>query len=490
MQTAVQTTTETASGPQASGGRTGAKAKQAGGFAALLSAFFGKGGQPQAMATALAPAVEGAGSETPQKKGGAPAKKGQGLADLNAMQKNPTTLKKEDGEQEVTETGLPSFMAEVPLVSLAPESMKGDPALGAVLAQGMAGAGAEKSAGPTKGNGANMSPLKGGMDRMPFQAGGMTAGGNQPQAAGEMGVDQFAAMMRGAGPGKKVSRTAHGPSAAAGPSVPPLSEALSASPEHKVAQALAGAASGLGAKKGALGPGVKAEGAKGASLVETPLAGLTAGQAAKKAQPFVGGKEGGGKAPQVEGPSAATLRAVNPISMDRSGIPVQPMTAEAMATLNELEPSAAVDTPKRGLTHQLALQVGRQIATSLRKNDNEVTFQVRPPSLGRIQMRIEKEGEHISVRIVSEKEKAGEILAAGKQELRVLLADHGIKVDRIEIDAGGTMNLMAQDGGTEGRDGRGRSSPRHGDTGQQGEADREAAPPEKKRHDGVISVMV
>lgn len=482
MQTAVQTTTEAASGPQASGRRTGAKAKQAGGFAALLSAFFGKGGQPKGMGMALAPTGDGASAESPQKKGGAPAKKGQALAGLEAMQKNPTTLKKEERDQEAMENGVPSLMAEMPLVPLALEGVKGEPALGAALAQGMAGAGAEKSAGPTKGNGANLPPLKGGMDRMPFQTGGMPAG--------EMGVDQFAAMMRGAGQGKKVSQANHGPSAPAGPSVNPLSEALSAPPENKVTEALAGAAFGAGAKKGALGPGMKTEGARGTSPAETPLAGLTAGQAAKKAPSHLGGKERLGEGPQVEEASAATLRAVKPVAMDRSGIPVQPMTAEAMAALNELEPSAAIDTPKRGLTHQLALQVGRQIASSLKKNDNEVTFQVRPPSLGRLQMRIEKEGEHISVRIVSEKEKAGEVLAAGKQELRVLLAEHGIKVDRIEVDAGGTMNLMAQDGGSEGRDGRGRSSPRHGDTGQQGDADREAALPEEKRHDGVISVMV
>lgn len=488
MQTAVQTTTEAASGPQAPGRRTGAKAKQAGGFAALLSAFFGKGGQPKGMGMALA--STGDGSDMPQKKGGVPAKKGQALADLKAMQKNPTPLKKEGGEQEATENGLSSFMVEMPLVPLAPESFKGDPALSAALAQGMAGSGAEKSADPTKGNGATMPPLKGGMDRMPFQAGGMPAGGNQPHPAGEMGVDQFAAMMRGAGKGKGMTRSDQGSSAAAGPSVTPLSDALSVSPEHKVAEALAGAASGAGSKKGALPSGMKTEGAKGASLAETPLAGLTAGQAAKKAQPFLGGTDRFGKASQVEEPSAATLRAVKPVAMDRPGIPVQPMTAEAMAALNELEPSAAIETPKRGLTHQLALQVGRQVASSLKKNDHEVTFQVRPPSLGRIQMRIEKEGEHISVRIVSEKEKAGEVLAAGKQELRVLLADHGIKVDRIEVDAGGTMNLMSQDGGAEGRDGRGRSSPRHGGAGPQGDADPETAPRQDKRHDGVISVMV
>jgi hypothetical protein len=58
------------------------------------------------------------------------------------------------------------------------------------------------------------------------------------------------------------------------------------------------------------------------------------------------------------------------------------------------------------------------------------------------------------------------------------------------VEAGGTMDLMSQDGGTQGRDGRGRSSPRQGGDGRTGDKDHEAPPPKNKRHDGVISVMV
>lgn len=486
MQTAVQTTTEATSALQASGKRTGAKAKQAGGFAALLAAFFGKGGQSKGLAMTLAAAgADGTGSETPLKGKAAPAKKGQALVDLNAMPNKLSTLikKKGEGETEALENVITPQLAQAPVL---PFGMNVESFLAVAPGDGMDEMGAEKSAEATKGRGAKMPQLKGGHHGMPLQAGGSSVVGNQPQLSGEMGVDRFASMMRGVAQGKKTPQVDSGMSSPSGTPVNALTGMPSAFNENKMAEALAGTASAVGVKKGAFASGMS----KVESLPETPLAGLTDSQGTKKKHPLQVGKESQGKFPQVEEPVAATPRIVRPVAMDRSGLPMQVLTVEATAALNELEPPTVVETPKSGLTRQLALQVGRQVAASLKKSDQEVTFHVRPPSLGRLQLRIEKEGDRISIHIVSEKEKAGEILAAGKQDLRALLADHGIKVDRIVVEPGGTMNLMAQDGGTQERGGRGRSSPHQGGNGLSGDADHEAAPPENKRHDGVISVMV
>ena len=114
---------------------------------------------------------------------------------------------------------------------------------------------------------------------------------------------------------------------------------------------------------------------------------------------------------------------------------------------------------------------------------------MRPPSLGRLEMRIEKEGETLSVRIISEKEKAGELLASGKGEIRALLSEHGIRVDRIEVEQGGSMQF-AQQGGGDARDGRQRFNGPDGDqAAPHGGTDAPEAPPdETRRHDGSISV--
>ena len=385
----------------------------------------------------------------------------------------------EDGKGEEAVADLLAGLASTPSV---PAGTKEAALPAEVLAGNPAEHGPEKNAGAPGRSGAKLPPSPGGMDRMAFQAGGTPGAGNSPQPAGEVGVDRFAEMVRGAAEGKKSPRMETTPSS-------PAAAAANAT-DGKAATLVAGAAEGLGNTVARPASRLKSGGAKGASQAELALDDAKAPQAGKKESPAMAGHGARNRQPQADEPMADPLRAVKPVAVDRAGAPVVPSASEIVAAASELEPTGATDTPKSGLTRQLALQVGRQIATSLKKNDREVTFQVRPPSLGRIQIRIEKEGEGVSVRIVSEKEKAGEILAAGKHDLKALMADHGIRLDRIEVSSGATMDFMAQDGGgMDDRSGRGRSSPRQGGEGQSGEAEGEVAAQKKREHDGAISVM-
>ncbi|WP_175469417.1 flagellar hook-length control protein FliK [Desulfoluna spongiiphila] len=479
MQTAVQTTSEATSGLQASGRQRGVKGKQPGGFAALLSAFFGKGNQAKAMGPEAlgAGATEGAslkGKATSAKKTALP------MVEAKARGKKGEASEAEDGKGEEAVADLLAGLAATPSV---PAVMK-EGTLPAELGAGTpAEHGPEKNAGAPGRPGAKLPPAPGGTDRMTFQAGGTPGAGKSPQPAGEVGVDRFAEMVRGAAEGKKSPRMETPPSS-------PAAAATKAT-DGKAATAVAGAAEGLGNAVVRPASRLKSGGAKGTSPAEQIVDDAKAPRAGRKETPAMAAGHGArSRAPQTEEPVADPLRAVKPIAVDRAGAPVVPSASEIVAAASELEPTAATDTPKSGLTRQLALQVGRQIATSLKKNDREVTFQVRPPSLGRIQIRIEKEGEAVSVRIVSEKEKAGEILAAGKHDLRALMADHGIRLDRIEVTSGATMDFMAQNGGSmDDRSGRGRSSPRQDGQGRSGEAEGEVAAQKKREHDGAISVM-
>ena len=183
------------------------------------------------------------------------------------------------------------------------------------------------------------------------------------------------------------------------------------------------------------------------------------------------------------------LAGVRSLHGSHLGVPMQGVMDTGGLAPDSVDSSGTLERPASGLSRQLLFQVGRQVATSIKQNDHNVVFQVNPPSLGRLQMHVEKKGAHISVRIVSEKEKAGEVLSAGKHDLRVLLADHGIKVDRIDVQAGGTFDFMGHDGSPEDRNDRGRSSPRQPGKGSSGGPDPEARPLVKKQYDGVISVL-
>ncbi|VFQ42642.1 flagellar hook-length control protein-like c-terminal [Desulfoluna butyratoxydans] len=478
MQTAVQTTSEATSGLQAAGRQRGAKGKQPGGFAALLTAFFGKGNAAKGMA----PETKGEGPEAGTLlKGKAPSGKKAvlSMAEGKGPVKKGASAEAEDikgnGDEAVTE-----LLAGLAVSPLVPAVKSGGPA----LAEGQLEHGPEKNAGAPGKSGAKVPFTKGGMAPGPIQGGGAAPAGKVPQPAGEVGVDRFAEMVRGAADGKKATRQEAAPLSAPG--------ASPASADVKVPAAAAGIAEGLGNTLARSGNRATVRGAKAASPAEVAPDGAGAARLAKKDHPAMA--PGAGARPRTtptDEPAAAPLQSVKSAGVDRAGAPVVPTPSDVVAAAaNELEPSSSVDTPKSGLTRQLALQVGRQIATSLKKNDREVTFQVRPPSLGRIQIRIEKEGEGVSVRIVSEKEKAGEILAAGKHDLRALMADHGIRLDRIEVATGATMDFMAQNGGgMEGRSGRGRSSPRQGGQGGAGEPEGEASGPAKREHEGAISVV-
>lgn len=470
MQTAVQAITETTPGSRGQRGRVGTKGKQAGGFAALLSALFGKGGQAKGMAAGAA------GDGFSLKGGAASAKKGH-LPEGPKGKPNQGPARETETQDEATLDG--ALLAGLAAVPLVPAEMIGEATAG--LADPRA-EGAEKGADLLAGRGAKVPPLKGGMAQGPFQAGGASGPGRQPEAPGEMGVDRFAAMVRGATEGTK------NPGKASAPSVP---SAQPATPGSPAALSDAAPADGLaGAKTGGFDSRMKAGEGKGGAPVEAALADPKAGPAGRKEAPLMAGNGPRSRTPRVEEPADAPLRRVKPVAVERAGTPVTPLTAEAAVAVSELESLGAAESPKSGLTRQLALQVGRQIATALKKNDHEVSFQVRPPSLGRLQINIEREGERVSVRIVSEKEKAGEVLAAGKHELRALMADHGIRLDRIEVASGSPMDFAAQGDGTQDRSGRGRSSPQPGGQERSGEANPEAALPENKGHDGAISVMV
>ena len=478
MQAAVQTTTEATPRLQASGRQTGAKGKQSGGFAAMLAALFNKGGSPEGLGEAGAVDGRGKGqSALSLLKEGAASKK---FSSLSGLKEGAKDVAAEEEGAEALDSEAASLSLGLVAAKPLSKQVEGEVGLAALLSGAPRGKGMDLA-------GVESPALKGDGPRLSSKIPAAEGGASQSQV--EVGVDRFAEMLRGTVDGKKMPLACQAAQVASAGAEKKGAEPL-LSFETKSVEVLAGNASAPIARKGVQGVATKGETAKGVGLAGVLPVGLQAGEKAVKRPGKLVGKEALGKIQQPEIQPLKTSQDIKPVVADRFALSSQPLTQEATATLNELGTSAAIDAPKSGLTRQLALQVGRQVSQSLKNNDHDVVFQVRPPSLGRLQMHIEKEGGQISVRIVAEKEKAGEILATGKHDLRVLLADHGIKVDRIEVVSGGSMDFFAQDGSSGERRDRGRSSPHAGGGGAPGTPESDTAPLEKKRHDGVISVMV
>jgi flagellar hook-length control protein FliK len=90
----------------------------------------------------------------------------------------------------------------------------------------------------------------------------------------------------------------------------------------------------------------------------------------------------------------------------------------------------------RNLPNYLLNQVSRQIVQMKNAGDNDITLQLKPPHLGRMKLNIEHvSGGGMRVGIVVESAAARDMLLAHSNELKASLADQGLRLDRIDVEA-------------------------------------------------------
>ena len=101
------------------------------------------------------------------------------------------------------------------------------------------------------------------------------------------------------------------------------------------------------------------------------------------------------------------------------------------------EPTITAPASKSGsatLPAYVLNQVGRQLIRSHLAGENEIRLQLKPPQLGRLQMYIERVEGVLKVEIASELQATRDLLLAHSQELKALLSDQGLRVDRIDVN--------------------------------------------------------
>lgn len=91
------------------------------------------------------------------------------------------------------------------------------------------------------------------------------------------------------------------------------------------------------------------------------------------------------------------------------------------------------DQAQRPLPVYVANQAAKGIMRAISSNDKEITIQIKPAELGRMQIKIENSETGIKVQIVAEKNSATELLNSSKSDLTAMLAESGIKVNKLDI---------------------------------------------------------
>ncbi len=135
-------------------------------------------------------------------------------------------------------------------------------------------------------------------------------------------------------------------------------------------------------------------------------------------------------------------------------------------------------------------QVGRQIVKSVKSGSNEVRLQLKPPSLGRLQLNIESSGEGIKVKIFAEQPATKEMLLSHAGEMKSSLMDQGLRVEKIDVQVSNDFNQSM----TNARQESNKSyDQRHPDSRESGDlragVSMEDTPALARRSDGILDLV-
>jgi flagellar hook-length control protein FliK len=144
--------------------------------------------------------------------------------------------------------------------------------------------------------------------------------------------------------------------------------------------------------------------------------------------------------------------------------PTPPVFASGSAANNEAvaAPSDASVQSTASHASEIILQLAEQIRIQVRDGKGEIRIQLKPDSLGRLEISAENTIQGLSARISTESNAVKSYLESNLQSLQQTLQDQGLKIDRIHIvvqdafDAQSSSGFSAQYGhagpGQDGRD--------------------------------------
>ena len=132
--------------------------------------------------------------------------------------------------------------------------------------------------------------------------------------------------------------------------------------------------------------------------------------------------------------------------IDQDKAPSPHWAREAM-TDRGLGPDAIIRQGVRPTPLHVVNQVARQISLSLRRGDNHLRLQLRPPQLGAIQIDMDMKGGMLKIGMTTENNSVKEFLISSVQELRDSLVQHGVKLERLDVQVNCNLGQsMAQAG--------------------------------------------
>ncbi|MDY7039167.1 MAG: flagellar hook-length control protein FliK, partial [Thermodesulfobacteriota bacterium] len=85
-------------------------------------------------------------------------------------------------------------------------------------------------------------------------------------------------------------------------------------------------------------------------------------------------------------------------------------------------------------------QVGKQISRSIQRGDNVIKLQLKPPELGAVKVEMDIKDNVLKLGMITENNSVKEILLSSVHELRDALVEHGVKVEKLDVQINNHFN--------------------------------------------------
>lgn len=90
-------------------------------------------------------------------------------------------------------------------------------------------------------------------------------------------------------------------------------------------------------------------------------------------------------------------------------------------------------------------QVSMKIANAAKNGETAFKIQIKPPEMGRLQISLDFTNNGLKVGILAEHTATRDMLLSNSSELKSILADQGIRLDKVQVDVSGDFNQSMAD---------------------------------------------
>lgn len=99
----------------------------------------------------------------------------------------------------------------------------------------------------------------------------------------------------------------------------------------------------------------------------------------------------------------------------------------------------------KNLPDHVVWQVSKGVSRAVAQGENTLRIQLKPPELGRLMMTIDQSTSGIKVHILAENQGAREILTSNLNEIKTVLSNSGVNLERFEVDLGSSFRQSLAD---------------------------------------------